>query len=169
MKRHALLIDHEACWGCRTCEVACKQEMNSADGVQFISVQEDGPHVAGDGAVNFAYRVRFCLHCDAPPCADACPEGAIAEREDGIVVMDYDRCNGCKKCIDACPYGAIAYDSRRGITRKCNLCHHRVDKGLLPACADNVCLAHCIYFGDPEEIRAERLFRSGQRFSFPGE
>ena len=43
-------------------------------------------------------------------------------------------------------YEAITYDMSRGIAQKCNLCHHRVDKGLLPACADNVCLAHCIHF-----------------------
>ena len=75
-----------------------------------------------------------------------CPEEAIRKRDDGIVVMDYDLCTGCQACMDACPYDAISYDHDQNIANKCNLCHHRIDQGLIPACADNVCLAHCINF-----------------------
>jgi len=96
--------------------------------------------------------VNVCRHCDDPPCAEVCIEKAISKREDGIVAIDYEKCTGCQACIEACPYNAIAFDMNKGIAQKCNLCHHRVDKGLIPACADNVCLAHCIYFGDPDEI-----------------
>jgi Fe-S-cluster-containing dehydrogenase component len=153
MVKHALVIQNELCWGCRTCEVACKQENRAADGVSLISVLEDGPGMI-DGRLDFMFRVNLCRHCDDPPCADACPEEAITKREDGIVIMNYELCTGCMSCQDACPYGAIAHDEETGIARKCNMCHHRVDKGLVPACADNICLAHCIYFGDPEEIEA---------------
>ena len=69
-----------------------------------------------------------------------------------MVVMDYEKCTGCEFCIEACIYNAITFDSDRGVAQKCNLCHHRVDKGLIPACADNICLAHCIYFGEPDEV-----------------
>jgi Fe-S-cluster-containing dehydrogenase component len=48
--------------------------------------------------------------------------------------------------MEACPYDAIAFDGDRDVALKCNLCFHRVDKGLVPACADNICPAHCIYF-----------------------
>lgn len=145
MTQYALSIDHELCWGCRTCEVACKQEMNAADGVSLIRVMEEGPWEE-DGKLRFLFRVNLCRHCEVPPCAESCPEQAISRRSDGIVVMDYDRCTGCGTCIEACPYEAIAYDGSRGVAQKCNLCVHRVEKGLLPACADNVCLAHCIHF-----------------------
>jgi Fe-S-cluster-containing dehydrogenase component len=152
MKQYALVIDHEACWGCKTCEVACKQENRSADGIKLISVSEDSPKII-DGKLDLVFQVNVCRHCDDPPCVEACPEGAITRRQDGIVVMDYAGCTGCQACIEACPYSAIAFDMDKGVAQKCNLCHHRVDKGLIPACADNVCLAHCIYFGDPDEIR----------------
>ncbi len=151
MKKHALMIDHKSCWGCKTCEVACKQENSAADGIKLIYVSEDGPNMV-DGKLDFVFQVNVCQHCDEPDCVDACPEEAITKREDGIVVMDYEQCSGCELCVDACPYGAIAFDEDKGIAQKCNLCYHRVDKGLIPACADNVCLAHCIFFGDPEEI-----------------
>lgn len=59
-------------------------------------------------------------------------------------------CWGCK--TDACTFNAIALDKTNGIAAKCNLCYNRIDNGLYPACADNVYLAHCIYFGKPEEI-----------------
>lgn len=151
MKKYRLTINDEACWGCKTCEVACQQENLQRDGVRIIYVSEEGPQVI-DGKLDFRYRVNVCRHCDDPPCADVCPDEAIGKRSDGIVVMDYERCTGCRSCMDACPYGAIAFDEQNEIARKCNLCHQRVDKGLIPACADNVCLAHCICFETASHI-----------------
>lgn len=148
MTHPTITIDHKACWGCKACEAACKQELKSPDGVKLVSVLEEWTQ-APDGRPDFCFYVRMCRHCDEPPCVDACPEGAIYKRDDGIVVMDYDLCIGCKACIDACPYDAIDFDAGQTIAQKCNLCHHRIDKGLLPACADNVCLAHCITFSFP--------------------
>lgn len=147
MTTYALEIDQAACWGCKTCEVACKQENGTADGIKLITVSDDGPELI-DGKLHFVFRVNLCRHCDDPPCADACSEEAIAKRSDGIVVMDYDRCTGCQACREACPYDAIDFDPQKGVAQKCNLCHHRVDHGLIPACADNVCLAHCIDFAE---------------------
>jgi len=151
MDRFALIIDHESCWGCKACEVACKQENHAPEGIRLIHVSEDGPRMAGD-RLNFVYRVNTCRHCDEPECVEACPEEAIVKRDDGIVILDEKACTGCGLCMDACPHQAIAFDNDRGVAQKCNLCYHRVDRGLEPACADNVCLAHCIYFGQPDEI-----------------
>jgi Fe-S-cluster-containing dehydrogenase component len=151
MNRYALIIEEYACWGCRTCEVACKQEHNTPEDVKYISVTEDGPKLVSD-KLDFTYRVNVCRHCDEPLCKDACPVGAITKREDGIVILDEEECTGCESCIEACPYKAISFDSGKGVARKCNLCYFRVDNGLYPACADNVCLAHCIYFDSPEKI-----------------
>ena len=147
MTEHAytLTIRHDLCWGCRTCEVACKQEHNTPDGIRLISVLEDGPRTV-DGRLSFIFRVNACRHCDAPLCADVCPEEAIEKRAGGIVVMDSGRCTGCQSCMEVCPYDAIDFDWTKGVALKCNLCHFRVGNGLIPACADNVCPAHCIIF-----------------------
>jgi len=151
MNKYALIIDQESCWGCKTCEIACKQELGTKDGVKLISVLDDGITMNGD-KMDFVFQVNVCRHCDDPSCLEVCPEEAIVKRDDGIVVIDYEMCNGCGSCIEACEYDAIVLDDENSIAQKCNLCHHRVDNGLIPACADNVCLAHCIYFGDPHEI-----------------
>ena len=151
MSRVALVIEHEVCWGCKTCEVACDQEYNHE--VKFIHVWEDGPTIVDD-KLQVIYRANVCQHCDDPPCMEVCPEEAISKRPDGIVVLDTEACSGCRACIEECPYNAIGFDEDEQTALKCNMCRHRVDKGLLPACADNVCLAHCIYFGDPTEISA---------------
>jgi Fe-S-cluster-containing dehydrogenase component len=110
-----------------------------------------------NGKLDFSFRLTVCRHCDEPPCVEVCPAQAIARRPDGIVVLEAESCTGCGACLEACPYHAIAYDAAKGIARKCNLCHHRVDKGLLPACADNVCPGHCIRFGDLHEIKQQPL------------
>jgi Fe-S-cluster-containing dehydrogenase component len=151
MTKYALMIGEHFCWGCKTCEVACKQENEAADGVKLISVREDGPKQVA-GRLDFTFRVSVCKHCDDPPCAGVCPAAAILKRPDGIVVLDEEACTGCQTCMGACPYNAIAFDAARGIAQKCNLCHHRVDRGLIPACADNVCPGHCIQFGDPQAV-----------------
>jgi len=145
MSTYKVSIDEHLCWGCKTCEVACKQENGAADGIKLISVHENGPKISDDKP-EFSFTVNLCRHCDDPPCAEACPDSAISTRQDGIVIMDYTMCSGCQACIEACPYDAIVFDDDKGIAQKCNLCHHRVDEGLIPACADNVCLAHCIHF-----------------------
>ncbi len=154
MKPYELIIDHESCWGCRTCEVACKQENRDPDGVRLIKVMEKRPQIV-NGKPDFTFFVNVCRHCDEPACIPVCPEEAISIRDDGIVVLETQKCMGCGLCMDECSYDAIELDSERGVARKCNLCSERVSGGLIPACADNVCLGHCIYFGDPDKIREE--------------
>jgi Fe-S-cluster-containing dehydrogenase component len=75
-----------------------------------------------------------------------------------MVLQEAKRCVSCGTCcIQACPYDAITFNEHSGKTQKCNLCYQRVTNGLYPACADNICLAHCIYFGDPAEIEQKIL------------
>ena len=145
MSTYSIKIDEELCWGCKACEVACKQETNAPDGIKLIWISEDGPKII-DGKPSFLFRVNLCRHCQDPECVESCPEQAITKRSDGIVILDQEMCTGCGLCIDACPYEAIAFDHEKNTAIKCNMCFHRIDKGLIPACADNVCLAHCIHF-----------------------
>jgi len=153
MKPYELMIDQETCWGCKTCVVACKQENKTPAGINLISVTENGPHTTPEHK-DFAFQVKICRHCDEPPCAEACPEEAIMKRPDGIVLLYPEKCVGCRLCAEACPFDAIGFDELSGTAYKCNLCHQRVDQGLVPACADNICLAHCILFGDSEQIQS---------------
>ena len=145
MKSFGLEIDQEACWGCLTCIVACKQENGATDAASLIKVSENGPHLQSD-RLEFTDAVNVCRHCEIPACVTACPAEAISQRVDGIVILDAAQCTGCQLCLDACPYEAIFFDEVENTARKCNLCYHRVDQGLMPACADNVCLAHCIAY-----------------------
>jgi tetrathionate reductase subunit B len=154
MNKYVLLVDHQSCWGCKACEVACKQENRAPDGVKLISVAEKGPEVR-ESKLDFSYQVHLCRHCDNPPCAEVCPVEAISQRKDGIVVLNVEACTGCAACVEVCPYQAITLDVTETKARKCNLCIHRIDQGLIPACADNICLGHCIYFGPEEQVTLE--------------
>jgi Fe-S-cluster-containing dehydrogenase component len=70
---------------------------------------------------------KSCLHCEEPPCVPVCPTGASYKRkEDGIVLVDYDKCIGCKYCSWACPYGAREIDEKQKVMKKCTLCVDRI-------------------------------------------
>ncbi len=143
MKSLSLDIDQASCWGCLTCQVACIQEASVTENISMIRVSENGPSIQ-NGQLDFSYDVTVCQHCDDPDCLAVCPVEAIIKRDDGIVILDNELCTGCQLCLEACPYDAIFFDDSIEIAYKCNLCHQRIDHGLKPACADNVCLAHCI-------------------------
>lgn len=82
------------------------------------------------------YLQRICNHCTHPACLDACPRAAISKRsEDGIVLVDQDRCHGYRFCVEACPYKKVYFDTERQVSTKCIFCFPRVEKGVANACA----------------------------------
>jgi len=97
---------------------------------------------------------RSCLHCETPACVTVCPTGASYKRaEDGIVLVDEDKCIGCKLCSWACPYGAREYSEVRGVMQKCTLCVDRIYNDSFeeidrqPACV-MACPTRARHFGD---------------------
>ena len=83
---------------------------------------------------------RLCNHCDNPPCVPVCPVQATFQREDGIVLVDNERCVGCAYCVQACPYDARFINHETQTADKCTFCEHRLEVGLLPACVES-CVA----------------------------
>jgi len=85
---------------------------------------------------HYFYLPRICNHCTHPACLDACPRAAIEKRdEDGIVLVDQDRCHGYRFCVEACPYKKVFFDTERQVANKCIFCMPRVEQGVAPACA----------------------------------
>jgi DMSO reductase family type II enzyme iron-sulfur subunit len=85
---------------------------------------------------HYFYLPRLCNHCTHPACLDACPRQAIEKRdEDGIVLVDQDRCHGYRFCVEACPYKKVYFDPKRQVTTKCIFCLPRLEEGVAPACA----------------------------------
>jgi molybdopterin-containing oxidoreductase family iron-sulfur binding subunit len=107
--RYGMVIDTRRCVGCRACVVACKAENKTPPGVSYTVVLDGVLGNRPDDKPLF--MTKPCFHCENPPCVDVCPVSATFRREqDGIVVVDYDRCIGCRYCITACPYGARYFD-----------------------------------------------------------
>jgi molybdopterin-containing oxidoreductase family iron-sulfur binding subunit len=106
-----MVIDLDACYGCRACVEACKIENNTPEGAFWMHVfrLEEGTYPQA----TVSFLPRPCMHCDNAPCVKVCPVGARYKREDGIVSTDFDRCIGCRYCEVACPYGVNYFNWRR--------------------------------------------------------
>ncbi len=135
-KRWGLVINQERCIGCEACTVACKYKIeNSPTAGHWIRVETVGGGQKDTPAGKYPdlrmdFLPRLCMHCDHPPCLEACPTSAFRKREDGLVVLDSEKCNGCQECVGACPYEAIFYSSNKGLVEKCSFCDHRIDQDL---------------------------------------
>jgi molybdopterin-containing oxidoreductase family iron-sulfur binding subunit len=163
-----MVIDLAECAGCPRCAEACAE-------AHFIPTDREWLRILTlrDAPATAPYWLpRPCQHCDDPPCTRVCPVGATFKRTDGIVLVDTDRCIGCRFCMAACPYSARVfnwfrpsdppeahergcspewgYPRRVGTVEKCDFCPDRAREGLLPHCVES-CPMGAMYFGDANE------------------
>ena len=107
-RKWVMVIDQEKCVGCSACTVSCNSENNLPPGVVYRPVPKE--QVGTFPNVAWRFTPRPCMHCDNPPCVPVCPVNATWKRDDGIVVIDYDICIGCRNCLASCPYNARTAD-----------------------------------------------------------
>ena len=158
------------CVACRACEGACKQEFNLPAGVRRrrVLIKEEGKYPK----IQVRYLSTSCHHCEDPACMKACPSGAITkESQFGAVLIDQEKCIGCKRCAAACPYGAPTFDEKKQKMDKCTLCVHRLKEGLAPACVSS-CMGYALWSGKMGDILSrsvpEKVYQLPLQESLPG-
>jgi anaerobic selenocysteine-containing dehydrogenase/Fe-S-cluster-containing dehydrogenase component len=150
MTRLALMIDMDACIGCKSCEAACKQE----HGLGPDEYRNQVLWLENETQPDLAFLTVTCQHCERPACLRACPVSPKAITKDpvtGVVSVDESRCTGCGECVKACPYGAMGFDAVDHHAVKCDLCADRRSQGEAPACV-SVCPAKAIHFGERDSL-----------------
>lgn len=143
--QHAFHFDVGRCAQCFACEVACKAEHGSRPHVQE-EPGSCGPRFrqvvelkSEEGSTPIQYVSMACMHCGDAACMTVCPAHAIyRDPEFGAVLVNHDRCLGCRYCSWACEFGAPQFD-RDGLMAKCDMCIDRLHKGLEPACVESCC------------------------------
>lgn len=159
------VIDIARCTGCDNCQLACKDEHVGNDWAPIAMHQPEvgqfwmklNQTVCGTiPKVKVHFTPTFCNHCKNAPCMEVCPTGAAWRNEDGFVIFDTEKCNGCKKCMEACPYDVIYFSEELNIAQKCTGCAHLLDNGVaVPRCVE-ACPTDALMFGEETEL-AEKL------------
>ncbi len=169
-KKFVMVFDLSKCDGCKKCTEACQKMHYTESDREWIKV-----FTMHDAKAEAPYYLpKPCFHCDNPTCTKVCPVNATFKREDGIVLVDNERCIGCRMCMAACPYstrffnwshpnsdqtaaiGNLPYSPeqsvprRMGTVEKCDFCPDMLRQGKMPACVTG-CPMDVIYFGDQNE------------------
>lgn len=173
MVRYGFVIDLTRCISCYSCVAACTIEnldpslWDDSDKRRIrLRGGEDGVYPPRIEIGEYPNVMRIvlpmpCFHCENPPCVKVCPVGATYKRDDGIVIVEQEKCIGCGYCIVACPYGSRFRNHITGTVDKCNLCIHRIEAGEEPACVET-CVGgalHLVDFDDPNDEYVREAFR----------
>lgn len=153
MSQVAMLVDVSRCIACKSCTVACMQE-NGLQSNSWLRVRLR--ELLKDHLVRY-YNPESCRHCSDPICLAVCPVGAIRHGEDGLVILDVERCIGCQVCVVACPYNGMKIMTN-GKVGKCSFCSHLLQRGKEPACV-TVCPVDARVFGEREVLIREAGLR----------
>ena len=167
-KKFVMVIDLSKCKNLRKCHDACEKMHHLSPEKEWLKVLK----MEKDDLTSPYWQPTMCFHCDEPPCVKVCPVDATYKRTDGIVLIDTDRCIGCRFCMVACPYSARSFDwsepdqpeevkalpyspetscpAKKGTVSKCDFCPDTVRKGEMPHCVSS-CPNGVIYFGDENE------------------
>ena len=167
-KKFVMVIDLSRCKNVGACKSACNHAHQLNPGQNWIKVlpMQDAEHTAP------YWEPTTCMHCDEPPCVKVCPVDATFKRQDGIVLIDSDRCIGCRFCMAACPYSTRVFNwqepvlekevavqlyscetsmpQKMGTVSKCDFCPDMARKGELPHCV-SACPNGVFAFGDMNE------------------
>lgn len=149
MAIYRIKFDKTRCIACDACLIHCKVKNKVPTGLSLNRLMAEGPVAGKDGKPTAKLKYQPCLHCKKPECVPACPTGAMYQREDGLVLVNLDLCDGCQSCIAACPWDVPVFNALTGKIMKCDYCVDRVDAGGTPACVTG-CTASALSFVRPE-------------------
>ena len=161
-----MLYDSSKCVGCKECQVACKERLNSLIPEVDISEVDANPNKLSaytwtliklykdgvDDSQSAFVKVQ-CMHCVDPACVSVCPVGAFTKTEAGPVVYDANKCFGCRYCMAACPFDIPKYQWEKvfPLIQKCDFCADRQKAGLQPACS-TACPTGALLYGQRADL-----------------
>ena len=148
MARYGMLINTKKCIGCYACRTACQRQNDLLPDESFIRFEER--EVGKYPNVTVEHIPLQCMHCEDAPCEAVCPTHATYTTDSGVVLVDEERCIGCKYCMMACPYGVRSWNAAEKCAEKCTLCGHLTSQDKLPACVKS-CAAGARFYGDLDD------------------
>jgi len=153
-----ITVDGKRCLACKACEIECAlahtRAGSLAEALQAGTPLQPRVHVEPIGEFGMPLQ---CRHCEDAPCVSICPTNALEKSyAEGPVLIDVERCIGCKFCIAVCPFGVITLNREGKAALKCDLCIERLEEGQEPACVE-ACQTGALRFGEvSEEVRRNR-------------
>lgn len=153
MARNCIVVNLDRCTGCFGCEVACKMENGVALGERWSKVFTVGPVGEYPDMTRYALPT-MCQQCENAPCVSVCPTGASYRDGNNVVLVDKEKCIGCKYCMAACPYQARIVQESTGVVEKCRFCWENGEPGNPPACV-GTCISGARVFGDLDDPESD--------------